>query len=539
MLQFIAGIQNFFYSLYALLFPMAAAGGSVWSGVSATGRWLIRSFVGLIFLLFLWWLNNWPFLGLSTSKVINLQYPYNGMWLPAIALCAYGMLWLGWWLWMVLNLEIEPPTSEFPDIDQAWAEATAALEKAGIKLDQTPLYLVLGWTIGEEEALYQAAGIKPLVHEIPRGPAAPLHVTANREAVWVTCPGTSLLGRLDPAAYSITRPESAELDLLSLSEQADEEDANKSIGIGKGANETLRLDDFVSELKKKGQLRPAAPRIPRKSDAELAPIVARLKRLCRLIARDRKGFCPSNGILVVLPVTCSDSPAQSEEVARACSGDLDAIFETFRLRCPVLFLMNKLDALPGFTELAERLPKNQKASRMGQRFPLVPELGRDTVPARVEESISFICKSLFPTMVLSQFQVESPGGEDLAMSMESNARMVRFLNEIGRRSEPLSGLVRACLPALKGEPVMFGGCYFAAAGRDPSKAQAFASGVFSRLIRDQDNVTWTQDAILEDVRRLRLVKSLKVGLSVYLALIAVGTVALFGRMWSGSGTPKA
>ena len=538
MLQLIAGIQNFFYSLFALLFPMAAAGSNVWSGVSSSARWLVRGFIGFLFLIFLWWLNNSPRLGLTSTKVINLPAPYNGMWLPALALCAYGMLWLGWWLWMVLNLEIEPPTSEFPDIDQAWAEATAALDKAGIKLDQTPLYLVLGWTIGDEEAIFQSAGIKPLVREIPRGTTAPLHVTANQDAVWVTCPGTSLLGRLDPAAYSISTPESSDLDLLSLSEQADEQDAAKTLGVGKGNHETLRIDDFVAQLKTKGQLNPSAPRIPRKSDAELAPIVERLKRLCRLIARDRKGFCPSNGILVVLPVTCADVPSQSEEVARACSGDLAAIFETFRLRCPVLFLMSKLDTLPGFAELAERLPKNQKGSRMGQRFPLVPELSRESIPARVEESVSYICKSLVPTMVLSQFQVESPGGEDLSMSMESNAQMVRLLNDIGRRSEPLSGFIRACLPALKGEPVMFGGCYFAATGRDPNKNQAFASGVFSRLVRDQDNVTWTEDAILEDIRRLRLVKTLKTGLSGYLALIAVGAVALLGRMWSGTAEPK-
>ena len=62
--------------------------------------------------------------------------------------------------------------------------------------------------------------------------------------------------------------------------------------------------------------------------------------------------------------------------------------------------------------------------------------------------------------------------------------------------------------------------------------------MFSRLVRDQDNVTWTEDAILEDIRRLRLVKTLKTGLSVYLALIAVGAVALLGRMWSGTAEPK-
>ena len=33
---------------------------------------------------------------------------------------------------------------------------------------------------------------------------------------------------------------------------------------------------------------------------------ARLRHLCRLIKRDRLGFCPINGILVLLPVSAAD-----------------------------------------------------------------------------------------------------------------------------------------------------------------------------------------------------------------------------------------
>ena len=79
---------------------------------------------------------------------------------------------------------------------------------------------------------------------------------------------------------------------------------------------------------------------------------------------------------------------------------------------------------------------------------------------------------------------------------------------------------------------MFGGCYFAASGRDQSAGQAFASGVFARMIRDQDHVTWTADALHEDAGRLRTARSLKLVFTLCLTLAAVGIISVIGtKLW--------
>lgn len=516
MIKLIAKPWDAIKSLFALMFPMFAGGGGAWGqGTGAAGRWAARLVVGAILLVPLWLVNQWDRIGLR--NVVHLGEPLNGLWLPAFAACLYGMLWLGWWLWHVLNLEIEPPTSEFPDIDRAWAEATAALDQAGIRIDETPLFLVLGSTAGPDEALFQAAGLKATVKSVPRGPAQPLHVTANRDGVWVTCLGASLLGRLHTGADDGGGRDDA---LMTLSEPDD--DAMRTFGVG-DKGETLRIEDFMAEMRRMGQAKKKRP--PRRTAAELEPTRARLRRLCRLIARDRKGWCPANGVLVVLPVTAVDEPGLLDDLAQAIQTDLADAFATFQVRCPVLFLVSDLDRLPGFAELVERLPSKQLTGRMGQRFPLVPKLSPDAVADRVEDSVAWTGESLFPTVVLSKLQVESSGGEDVADLIRVNTRMFQFLLAMRQRNEALAKLVRDGLPRLAGEPLMFGGCYFAGTGTIPGSEQAFATGVLSRLRNEQDFVTWTEQAIRDDQARHRLARRLKTGLT--LAIVA-GVVAILG-----------
>src|SRR5438309_1616911 len=62
-------------------------------------------------------------------------------WLPIVFLLVYVLSWLGWWLWKLLGPE--EADSNFPDIDQAWEEAVAALSQEGIDLTEAPLFLVL------------------------------------------------------------------------------------------------------------------------------------------------------------------------------------------------------------------------------------------------------------------------------------------------------------------------------------------------------------------------------------------------------------
>jgi hypothetical protein len=522
MIAFLKKIGELFKALFALMFPMFFAGEAAARG--GASAWGLRAIVGFVFLLLLWLLNISP---LHLRDVIRGSAPLNEFWLPALALCVYGMLWVGWWLWRVLTMEIEPPTSEFPDIDRAWAEAMAALNQAGIRLEDTPLFLVLGWSGSPEADLLQSTGIKATVRDVPRGATEPLHVTGNSEGVWVTCPGASVLGLLAQSARETAG------DALSDFDRLTDDDANmQTAGTPAGEGRTLGLNDFVAQMREAASRRTVSAG-SRKSDVELEPVKKRLRRLCGLMARDRKGLCPVNGVLVTLPATCAETRGIADEIARSCQADLTTAFTAYRIRCPVLFLFGGLDRLPGFSDLIERLPASQRANRMGQRFPLIPDASPEALPEKLQNSIEWIGASLFPTMVLSRFEVETPGGEDLSDAVRANAEMFRFLTEVRRLAKPLSLLVRQALPSLPGEPILYGGCYFAGTGRDPKTEQAFGSGVVSRMIRDQDFVSWTSDRLAEDRRQHQMARNLKLGLSIYIGAVALGLLALVGMRLAG------
>jgi hypothetical protein len=256
-----------------------------------------------------------------------------------------------------------------------------------------------------------------------------------------------------------------------------------------------------------------------------------IRHLFTVSVLDRQGFCPINGVLLVLPITAADSRGRLDELAQACWRDLTAVFEEFQMRCPVLALICGLEELPGFCDLTERLTPQQVKKGIGQRFPLVHELPADQVPGMVEAAIESVADSLIPSMVHAMFQVESPGGEAPEEVLRVNVQLFRFLTEIFDKREHLARLVRDCLPSLPGEPLMFGGCYFAGTGRDLGE-QAFAPGVLARLVKqDQDSVTWTEEALRDNTATLRLARILRFVFILIIGLGVLATAGLIAQRW--------
>lgn len=519
MLKILTLPWHFLRYLTALALPMfAGPGASAADAANPAGRWAARLLLLAGFLIFLGLLNQWEVLGLSQVISGGRTSRY---WLPLFAVCLYAMTWLGWLLWRVLGIEIEAPTSDYPDIDRAWEQASEALDRAGIHLDDTPLYLILGWTGSSEEALFRSAGIKSVVKQIPGGSEAPLHVTAGRDAIWVSCPGASLLGQVNPAVGGGGGGYAGD-EMMTMSGGSD--DPFKTVGAG-GGGETLRIEDFMAQIKKNPGLLDQQAKPRRRGGLDLEPSRSRLRHLCQLIARDRKGFCPINGVLVLVPITAVDSPSDVEDVVAACRNDLSVAFDSYRLRCTILALVTGIEKLPGFSDLLERLPQGQAGKRMGQRFPLTPDLKPSEVPARIESSVEWIGGNLFPSMVHSMFQIETPGGEDVEDTMRTNANLYRFMMEIRDRQSRLAALIKDCIPPSTDEPLLFGGCYFAGTGEDVATGQAFAPGVLKRLIEEQDNVTWTDRALEQDAGNQRLARLIK---GFLIAYIALGTLASLG-----------
>jgi hypothetical protein len=456
-------------------------------------------------------LNQSETLGIKNLIKYGLIRDY---WLPLFAFCSYAMVWLGWLLYRVLSIDVGPVVTEFPDIDRAWTQAIEALERAEILLEETPLFLVLGGTGDGDEPLFQAAGIKALVKQVPHDPTEPLHVTANHEAIWLSCPGASALGERHP----LMGEDGIGSTLATLADQA--ADPFKTVGAGAGA--TLRIEDFMASLKKAQPQPRTSHHRPDALDTE--KYASRLRYLCRLIARDRQGFCPINGVLIVMPITASSGDNSPDNLALACKADLAEIFRAFSMRCSVIVLVSDLEKLHGFTDVVERLPSGQTGKRMGQRFPLLPDLDNAAVSGSIESSVSWISNTLFPSMIYSLFRVESPGGENATDVLRANSQLYRFLSKIRERQDSTARLVKSSIPAMPGEPILFGGCYFAGTGGNHSaNGQAFTSGVLRRLIDEQDNVTWTADAIAEDTSLLRLANGLKIA---FLSIIAVGILGI-------------
>src|SRR5271157_5946001 len=187
MLRILAMPWELIKGLFALAFPMFRGGSQ-----NTVGVWIARGVLLSVVLAGLTLLNQAEFLGLKGWISYGTISRY---WLPLLAFCLYGMIWMGWWLYQLFNIHVPQVTSKYPDIDLAWKEAVETLDRAGIHLDNTPLFLVLGGCSSGEEALFQTAAIKAQVKQVPKDQTQPLHVTANNEGIWVTCAGASVLGQ--------------------------------------------------------------------------------------------------------------------------------------------------------------------------------------------------------------------------------------------------------------------------------------------------------------------------------------------------------
>jgi hypothetical protein len=75
-------------------------------------------------------------------------------------------------------------------------------------------------------------------------------------------------------------------------------------------------------------------------------------------------------------------------------------------------------------------------------------------------------------------------------------------------------------------PFLFGGCYIAGTGTSADN-QAFVAGVFSRLPENQDFVSWTTEAFIEEARLERTTKLGYLFLALYTVVLVGGAIWYF------------
>ena len=500
-------------------------------------------------LVLLWYLNRaW-----RVEPALLSPFPrLHSFWLPLLFLLLYVFAWFGWWLYRLLGAD--RATGEFPDIDSAWEQGVAALKRAGIEPAEVPLILVLGRPGGALQDFFAAAQMSFAVRDVPRDDKAPVHVYANRQAIFVTCEGASLLGKhaalLAGAAEEgpyVPQPVGVPEGPEGLEEPPPEEAGEEGAGVGvsvsrpampvlpglapvsvqaaPGVSVTVAKKGGIGGLSPEGEaievqpvsLRPSVLKDPE----EVAKQAARLKYLCRRIASARDPYCPVNGMLWLLPLACTDPTPEAGQTNLVCARDRVAAREALQVDCPSAVVLCDIERLPGVREMLRSVPEERPARQrlLGQTFPLVPDLNADLRAVMVQDGTRWISRMQMPRFVYQLFRLEPPFEGQRWDVTDENALLFRLLAELRERLELLGRAAGRGVGAGPGE-AMCGGCYLAATGAD-DREQAYVGGVLRQLIAQQNYVAWTPEALDEEAGYRRLARLGYVGIVAFVLTLAV------------------
>jgi hypothetical protein len=466
-------------------------------GISPPALWLWRLAVIAGCLVGLGFLSNYYF-----AKHPDLDFAGLPKWsyFPGFFLlfpCATGcIIWLIW-----RQLTAEESEAAYPAIDKAWAQACEALGKAGIEIANTPLFFVLGRPEAAENFLFEGAKLQLTVAQTPPEADAPLHVYANRDAIFVTCARSCLLGKhaanlaLEGLATQPAPEERQPMDAL---------DADDGTVVPRGQGK--RLANQVRMFATQGQqLRPLQLRLIRNNAgkptanlleqaAEVAQLQGALAHLCRLIVRDRQPQCPLNGILVLLPLGGTDTDRDAKLTAEIVQRDLAVARRIFQLHCPLFAIVCDMESIPGFGDFVRR--QGKRFGRVGRSFPLKSDLQGEALFRAVQDTIESYFVIGLRELVYPLFDVQTNGQGDAV-----NRNLYLLLDQMRERKDRLARVLAQGLRTTDDAPLLFGGCYLAATGTTEPE-QAYIKGVLNRLYHDkegtQDFVQWSEEAFRAD-----------------------------------------
>jgi hypothetical protein len=472
----------------------------------------VHVIVVTVVVVLLWFLER----AFGLDQVLRSRWPvlYRA-WLPLLFLLFYALFLLGWWLWRLLGPErVE---GIFPDIESAWAAAVAELRAGGIDVTEVPLFLVLGRPSGSLEQFFAASRQPFQVRHSPSLPDSPLHVYANREGVFVTCEGACLLARQADRLAELAPSQGSTGDPVPVLGEARSASSPGGEAALSGAEETapasvLLLGEDAPAVRQRLRRPPLL-----RDEAGVALSAARLRHLCRLIARDRQPYCPVNGILVLVPLAATDSPQDAGETGAVCRQDFGVARAALQTDCPRFVVLCGGERMPGFRDVVDHFPEGQNRHWvLGQHFPLVPDMTREELPAMVAGGLGWVGDTLLPVVAARLMDPDDLG---------ANVRLFRLLRE-GRERLRLLGRVAAHgVLGVETGPPLLGGCYVAGTGADAAGEQAFLAGVFRRLVEHQNFVTWTDDAVREDTEYHWWTRVGYLGLAAFVVVVVALVVA--------------
>jgi hypothetical protein len=456
--------------------------------------WVAHVLLVLLVVALLWFVNH----RFKVGETLLSPFPLlHGVWLPLLFLLLYAGAWFAVWFFRLI---VDRPRGSHPDIDTAWADVRGRLSAAGIELNTTPVFLVLGRPQTDAADFFAATSVPFAV----RHEAGALGVYATREAVYLVASRASVLSKfadLGDAVEPVEPPKA--VPLLT----ADVEPADALVPAPAAVAPTRDVSDWLPA--------PAAPVRTALSVEQIDAERDRLAYLCRLLAAARRPLCPANGVVWLLPFRATDSPVSADATAAACRADLDALETGLQLDLPMAAVFTDAQKLQGFRELVGGLPSAARTERLfGRSLPLVPNVPADARHGMILSGLEWVSGKLVPALLYQRFGAAPPPDEA--------ARLWRLQDDLFARREAVARTVSQGLLSRPGRPTMLSGVYFAGTGPDAAD-RAFAAGVLAELRLSQNLVAWTPAATADerDCRRTAVVGYTAILLAT-IALVAFG-----------------
>jgi hypothetical protein len=473
------------------------AGGEI-KELSGTRRFFRGVAIVLLYILFiaalvgafygLWLLNQrW-----DLERQLGGPLPLlRRVWLPLLFALFVAACLAGLWVWRLLGPLGEP--TDYPDIYQAWLEARAAIEEAGIPLTDVPLYLVIGRPAGGLASFFAASHLAFPVRGVPGRGDAPIQVFAGAQGVFVTCPGASLLARLAVLLAEGEAEGGARLAAArTVFDESGEAPAGRALTPA-AAGPLLLPDEGPSGAAPAAVARTRrGPQLLQNSE-EVERARLRLRYLGRLLAHNRQPYCGANGIVLLVPFASTDDDAATYQAAGACRLDLAAARDGLQTECPSVVDVCDLETAPGAGEFLHIIPDDRKDRLLGQPFPLAPDVPAEKLPPSIEDGLRWAGGALERLVVRSL-----KASEVTEAGLRGNADLYQFLAAVRTRESRLAHIFGKAATTADGRPSRFGGGFLSATGPDPTKDQAFVAALFRLLADYQNYVTWTSEAKAED-----------------------------------------
>lgn len=435
-------------------------------------------------------------------------------------------------------LETEP--SQYPDLDEAWNLGATAIARAGIDIDQCPLFLATGIASPHDaDNLMQAIDWKLLVDGKPDG-KSPLRWYASQDAIIVflldasaasmlqrqveeaippsasllsgggvrgTLVGSAFGGQADPAAGGQAASRGLRGTIISNAAPAATPPAAPA-GMGLRGTMLTGQDAVV------GGPQPNAAAFVNLDRKEIAEQADRLARVCRLAAESRQPLCAINGsIALVNWQTMAGAP--TGQLSTVLREDALRMIEATQLHAPMAVLITGLDDEMGFIELTRRVGESRaRENRFGHGFNHQAPLEAGQLAALGQQACG-----AFEDWIYELFRHPD------ALGRTNNDKLYALLCKMRSEVQPkvvelLSGLSGARVPA-DGRGPLLCGCYFGAAGGARMR-QAFVRSVFAKLLELEEDLEWSEDAWRKEFTFQRVVS----GILVVNALLVMSIVGL-------------